>query len=94
MAAIIGHAKEELAVVSLAEDLRGETFNQNVEKELDEPGAIPAKYRGTAADRRDMNILGKKQVLRVCTLPNPISSSHMHRRNDCFSALLTCAAKL
>ena len=26
---------------------------------------IPAKYRGTAADKRDMSILGHKQVLRV-----------------------------
>ena len=25
---------------------------------------VPAKYVGTAADRRDMNMLGKKQVLR------------------------------
>jgi len=29
------------------------------------PGSdIPAKYQGTAADRRDMSMLGKKQVLR------------------------------
>ena len=86
-------AKAELAVVSLTEDLKGETFNQNV-KELDEPGAIPAKYRGTAADHRDMMILGKKQVLRVCVLPNLISSSHIQRRSDCLFVLLTCAAKL
>lgn len=35
-----------------------------------EPGVemsslVPTKYRGTAADARDMKILGKKQVLRV-----------------------------
>jgi hypothetical protein len=94
MAAVMGPAKAELAVVSLTEDLKGETFNQNVEKELDEPGAIPAKYRGTAADRRDMSILGKKQVLRVCVLSNSIPSSHIHWRNGCFFVLLTCAAKL
>ena len=94
MAAIMNPAKAEQAVVSLTEEPRGEIFDQNMEKELDEPGAIPAKYRGTAADRRDMGILGKKQVLRVCVLPNLISSSHIHRRNDCLFVLLTCAAKL
>jgi hypothetical protein len=76
MAVIMGPAKAEQAVVSLTEEPRGETFDQNAEKELDEPGAIPAKYRGTAADRRDMGILGKKQVLRVFVLPNLISSPH------------------
>lgn len=35
-----------------------------------EPGiqmssSVPTKYRGTAADARDMKILGKTQVLRV-----------------------------
>jgi hypothetical protein len=94
MTTIMSSAKAELAVVSLTEKPRGETFDQNVEKELDEPNAIPAKYRGTAADHRDMGILGKKQVLRVCVLPNLISSSHIHRRNDCLFVLLTCAAKL
>ena len=94
MAAVMGPAKAELAVVSLTEDLKGDTFNQNVEKELDEPGVIPAKYRGTAADHRDMIILGKKQVLRVCVPPNLISSSHIHRRSGCLFVLLTCAAEL
>ena len=28
---------------------------------------IPAKYQGTRADQQDMMVLGKKQVLRVCT---------------------------
>lgn len=36
-----------------------------VDKELDDAG-IPSKYRGTAADKKDMTVLGKKQVLRVC----------------------------
>ena len=73
MAAIMSPAKAEATVVSLTKEPRGETFDQNVEKEFDEPGAIPAKYRGTAADRRDMIILGKKQVLRVCVLPTLVS---------------------
>lgn len=32
---------------------------------------VPAKYRGTDADRRDMTVLGKKQVLRVCPVRSP-----------------------
>lgn len=32
---------------------------------------VPIKYRGTDADRRDMTVLGKKQVLRVCPLLSP-----------------------
>ena len=93
MAAIMSLTKAEPAVVSLTEKPRGETFDQNVEKELDEPGAIPAKYRGTTADRRDMSILGKKQVLRVYVLPNLISSSHIHQRNNCLFALLTLCSE-
>jgi hypothetical protein len=73
MATIMSPAKAGPAVVSLTEKPRGETFDQNMEKEFDEPGAIPAKYRGTAADHRDMGMLGKKQVLRVRVLPNLIS---------------------
>lgn len=29
--------------------------------------SVPTKYRGTAADKRDMKVIGKQQVLRVCT---------------------------
>lgn len=31
----------------------------------DNDAGIPSRYRGTAADKRDMITLGKKQVLRV-----------------------------
>jgi hypothetical protein len=34
------------------------------EKEADDNG-LPSRYRGTAVDKRDMIVLGKKQVLRV-----------------------------
>ena len=37
---------------------------QIVEKD-DNDGGIPSRYRGTAADKRDMITLGKKQVIRV-----------------------------
>ncbi|KAK0770381.1 hypothetical protein LTR75_017497 [Friedmanniomyces endolithicus] len=33
-------------------------------KEFKVDATIPSKYRGTAADQRDMVVLGKKQVLR------------------------------
>lgn len=31
-------------------------------------GSIPLRYRGTAADQRDMALLGKEQVLRVSSM--------------------------
>ena len=34
--------------------------------ELSEGTHIESKYMGTNADRHDMNVLGRKQVLRVC----------------------------
>jgi hypothetical protein len=45
-----------------------DTYNQNDSEELEEPGAVAPKYRGTVADRKDMSVMGKKQVLRVCCL--------------------------
>lgn len=33
-------------------------------KNLDGSEAVPEKYRGTSADKDDMNVLGRKQVLR------------------------------
>ena len=62
-------AKEEPPVISLTEEAKNDGLYQDGEKDLDEPGTVPAKYRGTAHDKRDMSILGKKQVLRVCALP-------------------------
>lgn len=37
----------------------------NGQTKFDVDPSVPAKYHGTAADARDMAILGKKQVLRV-----------------------------
>ncbi len=42
-----------------------------VEKDADYEG-IPSKYRGTASDKRDMFLLGKKQVLRASDLETGI----------------------
>ena len=59
------HTKDEAFVVSAtAED---DFVDENAEKALNEPGisaAIPTKYRGTDHDKREMIMLGKKQVLR------------------------------
>lgn len=42
-----------------------ETMNQEDLKRFEYDVSVPAKYRGTTADQRDMAMLGKKQVLRV-----------------------------
>lgn len=67
MVTIMNPTKEELAVTDNPID-----DGQIVDKEPDD-GGIPSRYRGTAADKRDMIVLGKKQVLRVCILDNCIS---------------------
>ena len=46
---------------------RGNHVDDNAEKALNEPGisaAVPPQYRGTEQDKREMSMLGKKQVLR------------------------------
>jgi choline transport protein len=43
---------------------------QIMEKEPDD-GGITSRYRGTAADKRDMMVLGKTQVLRVSIIDKP-----------------------
>lgn len=42
-----------------------QTMNQEDLKRFEYDVSVPAKYRGTTADQRDMAMLGKKQVLRV-----------------------------
>jgi len=37
------------------------------EKDLDN-GIVTSKYRGTDADKHEMLVMGKKQVLRVCII--------------------------
>jgi hypothetical protein len=47
-------------------DLKEKSFDEveTIEEDGDD-GDIPPEYLGTAADKRDMITLGKKQVLRV-----------------------------
>lgn len=60
--------KDAIAVVS-AKGLRYESSQELDVLELDEQGivdpSVPAKYRGTATDKSDMQTIGKVQVLRV-----------------------------
>ena len=60
--------KSTLMVTSINQEKVFDTYNQNDSEELEEPGAVAPKYRGTVADRKDMSVMGKKQVLRVCYL--------------------------
>ncbi|KIW88741.1 uncharacterized protein Z519_10787 [Cladophialophora bantiana CBS 173.52] len=45
-------------------DAAGSSSPGDAEVFDDSTGHVPEKYRGTSADQRDMNIMGKKQVLR------------------------------
>ena len=54
--------KEELAVGEMAVE---HNRIQDKAGDADDSG-IPSRFRGTDADKNDMMILGKKQVLRVC----------------------------
>lgn len=55
--------KDEIADVELSEP--GATSPNDTKVFDDSVSHVPEKYRGTAADRRDMTVMGKKQVLRV-----------------------------
>ena len=57
--------KEDLSIISLSEEPRADSLDPDAEKD-DVLSTIPAKYRGTAHDKKDMSVMGKKQVLRVC----------------------------
>lgn len=51
---------------TVAEIRKGEASSNEHELDDFDDAGLPARYRGTAADQRDMSMLGKKQVLRVC----------------------------
>ena len=75
-AAAMHEAKPDLGVVALTEEAKREASDSNEEElESEEYGTIPVKYRGTAIDHKEMSMLGKKQVLRVCVFPSDISIS-------------------
>lgn len=62
--------------IALTQEQNGGSPHQYEEKEIDEPGVVPARYRGTAHDKKEMSVMGKQQVLRVGTMvPNIMSHS-------------------
>lgn len=52
---------------------------------------VPEKYRGTAADRHDMAVMGNKQVLRV-SIPNDIATVLALNLSSETSLLSPCSA--
>lgn len=62
MAATMTDVKAGIPSATMQEDYGEKTDHYG--DDLDEYD-LPAKYRGTSADQRDMSVLGKKQVLRV-----------------------------
>ncbi|PQE28242.1 amino acid permease protein [Rutstroemia sp. NJR-2017a WRK4] len=57
--------KDDETIFSSQETSTFEQIDQDVEKDIhDEPGQVEERWRGTRTDKHDMEILGKKQVLR------------------------------
>lgn len=52
-------------IIASTEERNGGSPHEYEVKELDEPGLVPARYRGTAHDKKEMSVMGKQQVLRV-----------------------------
>ena len=61
-------SEQKLPTVASVERFRGNAETDDVDDYTEEAITVPAKYRGTAADKKDMLVLGKKQVLRVSAL--------------------------
>ena len=67
---------QKVASTSSLEKQDVETYD--VEDYSDEQNnAVPAKYRGTAEDKKDMSVLGKKQVLRVSTIVDSLNDTDL-----------------
>ena len=56
--------KEDTIVVDNEADHQDAYFEAEGKDDNVDP-SVPVRYRGTAADKRDMKVLGKTQVLRV-----------------------------
>lgn len=53
-------------VISMSEEPKADSFDQYAEKEEEDVVIVPERWRGTTRDKKEMDMLGKKQVLRVC----------------------------
>ena len=58
-------SQKETAVVS---ESRNDRDSMHQLEELDDPGVVAPKWRGTETDKKDMSTLGRTQVLRVSVL--------------------------
>jgi len=68
------------------------TSSPNAEKVFgDDINHVPEKYRGTSADKRDMTVMGKTQVLRV-GIPSEIAAVQVLIVFSETSASLPCSA--
>lgn len=52
--------------------------------------SVPAKYRGTLADKQDMKVIGKQQVLRVCSSTILLESDEPDTSDSVTSSLWRC----
>lgn len=76
-----------------AEFTTGEGTSSPTTREVFDDGIsnVPEKYRGTAADRHDMTVMGNKQVLRV-SIPAEIATVLALILSSETSPLLLCSA--
>lgn len=58
--------KDDTIVVSSPTDKDGVYSEQYGIDDGNVDPSVPVQYRGTVADKKDMKVLGKTQVLRVC----------------------------
>ena len=65
--------KDDSVVVASGPDHNDAYLEQNEEKNGEVDPSLAVKYRGTAADKQDMRVLGKKQVLRVRAFARPVT---------------------
>ena len=73
MADVVHSTKQEMGFAS-REASDQDQDDLDFDEELDKR-AIPLKYRGTAVDHKEMNTMGKKQVLMVRVLMKSIGAN-------------------
>ena len=63
--------KDDSIVVASGTDHNDANLEHDHEKDDNVDPSVPKRYRGTVADKRDMKVLGKTQVLRVRSFARP-----------------------
>lgn len=85
--------KEDSIVVNNEADHHN-VYLEAEEKDDNVDPSVPVRYRGTAADKRDMKVLGKTQVLRVRASAIPSLKIISNVSLSEISNLLPCWASL